>query len=100
MTSAKRNEAFPDVPTMAETLPGFEAVNFYGIAMPKGVPEPIIATINKEVNAALADKDFQQRLAVLGISPNPMTSAAFGALIAAETSKWAKVITAGNIKVQ
>jgi tripartite-type tricarboxylate transporter receptor subunit TctC len=100
VTSAKRNEAFPDVPTMAETLPGFEAVNFYGISMPKGVPEPIIAAINKEVNAALADPDFQQKLAVLGISPNAMTPAAFGALIAAETEKWAKVITAGNIKPQ
>jgi tripartite-type tricarboxylate transporter receptor subunit TctC len=100
VTSAKRNEAFPEVPAMAETLPGFEAVNFYGISMPKGVPDPIVVAINKEVNAALANAEFQQKLAVLGISPNPMTSAAFGSLIASETEKWAKVIKAGNIKPQ
>lgn len=100
VTSAGRNEAFPDVPAMAETLPGFEAVNFYGISMPKGVPEPIISAINKEVNAALADKGFQQKLAMLGITPAPMTPAAFGSLVAAETEKWGKVIKAGKIKVQ
>ena len=100
VTSAKRNEAFPDVPTVAETLPGFESVNFYGISMPKGVSDAIVTTINTQVNAALADKDFQQRLATLGITPTPMAPSAFGTLIAAETEKWAKVIKAGNIKAQ
>jgi tripartite-type tricarboxylate transporter receptor subunit TctC len=100
VTSAKRSEALPDVPTVADFVPGYEASGWDGIAAPKNTPAQIIDTLNKEVNAALGDAKFKARLADLGSTPMSMTAADFGKFIADETEKWAKVIRAANIKVE
>jgi tripartite-type tricarboxylate transporter receptor subunit TctC len=89
----------PDIPAIAETLPGFESVGFYGISVPKGTPPEIIAILNKEVNAALGDEKFKQRLTDLGATPLPPSSSAeFGKFIADDVAKWAKVIKASGMK--
>ena len=93
-----RSPALPDIPTVAEFVPGFEASNFYGIGAPRQTPVEIIDRLNKELNATLADPNMIARLADLGATPMPSTPADFGKLVADETEKWAKVIRAGNIK--
>ena len=100
VASAKRVEALPDVPTVAETVPGFEASTWQGIGAPKGTPPEIIERLNREINAALADPKIKGRLADLGSIPTPMSPADFKKLIVAETEKWAKVIRTGNITLQ
>lgn len=100
MTSAKRSEALPDVPTVGEFVPGFEASTWQGIGAPKYTPAEIVTRLNKEINAALADPEIKARLANLGSAPMPMSPADFENLIAAETEKWAKVIREANIKLQ
>src|SRR5580700_619673 len=94
VTTAKRSDVLPDVPTVAETVPGFEASVFYGMAVPKGTPRAIIDKLNKAVNAALADPAMQAKLAELGGAPISGTPEDFGKIIADETAKWAKVVTA------
>jgi tripartite-type tricarboxylate transporter receptor subunit TctC len=98
VTTAKRSEALPEVPTIGETISGFEASTWQGIGAPNGTPEEIVVTLNKEINAALADEKIKARLAELGSVPMPMSPADFAKLIAGETEKWAKVIQAANIK--
>jgi len=100
VASAKRVEALPDVPTVAETVPGFEASTWQGIGAPKGTPPEIIERLNREINAALADSKIKGRLADLGSIPTPMSPADFKKLIVAETEKWAKVIRTANITLQ
>ena len=100
MTTAKRNAALPDVPTVAETVPGYEASVFYGVAGPKGMPPHIVEILNKAFNAALADPKIKERIAQLGGEPTPMTPAEFGKLVADETEKWGKVVRAANISVE
>jgi tripartite-type tricarboxylate transporter receptor subunit TctC len=100
VTTAKRSEALPDVPTLAETVPGFEANDWYGIGATKGTPAPIIDRLNKEIGAALADPKMKERFAVLGGVPMPTTPADFGTLMANDAEKWGKVIRAANIKPQ
>ncbi len=100
VTTATRSEALPDVPTVGEYLPGFESSQWYGVGAPKGTPADIVATINKEINAGLADPRLQARIADLGGVAMPMTPDAFGEHIAAETAKWAKVIKFAGIKVK
>jgi tripartite-type tricarboxylate transporter receptor subunit TctC len=95
-----RAEALPDVPTVAETVPGFEASTWQGIGAPKNTPPEIIERLNKEINAALADPKIKTKLADLGSVPSPMSPAEFKKLIAAETEKWAKVIRTANIRLQ
>ena len=99
MTSAKRSEALPDVPTVGEFVPGFEASTWQGIGAPKYTPAEIVTRLNKEINAALADPEIKARLANLGSAPMPMSPADFENLIVAETEKWAKVIREANIKL-
>jgi tripartite-type tricarboxylate transporter receptor subunit TctC len=94
VTTAKRSDALPDVPTVAETVPGFEASVFYGLAVPKDTPRPIIDKLNKAINAALADPAMQAKLAELGGASIAGTPEDFGKIIADETAKWAKVVTA------
>jgi tripartite-type tricarboxylate transporter receptor subunit TctC len=94
VTTAKRSAALPDVPTVAETVPGFEASVFYGLAVPKGTPRPIIDKLNKAINAALADPAMQAKLSELGGASIAGTPEDFGKIIADETAKWAKVVTA------
>jgi tripartite-type tricarboxylate transporter receptor subunit TctC len=98
VTPATRSAALPEIPTVAEFVPGYEASGWYGIGAPKNTPTEIIDRLNKEINAALADPNIKARLADLGAVPMPMTPAEFGKFIAAETEKWAKVIKAANIK--
>lgn len=100
VTTAKRSPALPDVPTIGESVPGFEASTWQGIGAPAGTPAEIVAKLNTEVNAALADPKIKERLAALGSTPMPMSSADFKNFIAAEIDKWAKVIKAANIKAE
>jgi tripartite-type tricarboxylate transporter receptor subunit TctC len=94
VTTAVREKSLPDVPTVAETVPGYEASAWFGMAVPKGTPRPIIDKLNKTVNEALADPGVQAKLAELGGTLIPGTPEDFGKVIAAETDKWAKVVKA------
>src|SRR5262250_2197533 len=100
VTTAIRSEAPPEVPTVAETVPGYEASAFYGMGVPKGTPPEIVDKLNKEINAALADPNIKARLADLGGMLTPGTPADFGKLVAAETEKWAKVIKDGHVALE
>ena len=94
VTTARRATVLPDVPTIAETVPGYEASVFYGMAVPAGTPRDIVETLNRAVNDALADPDMQGKLAQLGGTLTPGTPEDFGKLVADETDKWAKVVKA------
>jgi tripartite-type tricarboxylate transporter receptor subunit TctC len=98
VTSAARWDALPEVPTVGEFLPGFEASSWYGLAAPRAVPAAVVDKLNAEVNAALADARIKARLADLGGMPLAGSPAEFGRLIADETEKWGKVIRAAGIK--
>ena len=100
VTAPKRLAALPDVPTIGETVPGYEVSIWYGIAAPRGTPPEIVGTLNQAVNAVLTDPKLQTRLAELAGEPMPMTPAEFGKLVAEETEKWGKVIRAANIKAE
>jgi tripartite-type tricarboxylate transporter receptor subunit TctC len=100
VTTATRSEALPEVPTVAETVPGYEASAFFGMAVPKGSPPEIVDKLNKEVNAALADPNIKARLAELGGILIPGSPADFGKVVAEETEKWAKVIKAGGVALE
>ena len=92
VTTATRSAALPDIPTVAEFVPGYEASGWWGIGAPKNPPTQIIDRLNKEVNAALADPNIKERVADLGGVPIPMTPTEFSRLIADETEKWGEVI--------
>jgi len=98
VTTATRLDVLPDIPTVSDFVPGYEASGWNGMAAPKNTPAEIIDKLNKEINAGLADSKIKARLADLGGAPIPMTPADFGKLIADETEKWGKVIRAANIK--
>jgi tripartite-type tricarboxylate transporter receptor subunit TctC len=98
VTTATRSDALPDVPTMAEFLPGYEATGWVGIGAPKNTPVEIVDKLNKQINAILADPKAKARLAELGSVPMPMTPPEFGKLIADETEKWAKVVKFSGTK--
>jgi tripartite-type tricarboxylate transporter receptor subunit TctC len=100
VTTTARSLALPDLPTVGDFVPGFEASSWQGIGAPRNTPTEIVARLNKEVNAALADPAIKARLADLGSTPRPMSPADFEAFIAAEIKKWAKVIRAANITIQ
>ena len=90
----------PDVPAIAEMVPGYEASVWYGIAAPRGTSPAIVEKLNQAVNSALTDQMVQARLAELGGEPMPMTPVEFSKLIADETEKWGKVIRAAGIKAE
>ena len=98
VTTAMRSEALPDVRTVGEFVPGFEAGDWLGVGAPRNTPGEIINRLNKEIAAALADPKIKARFADLGGTTYPLTPAEFGKLVADETEKWAKVIRAANIK--
>jgi tripartite-type tricarboxylate transporter receptor subunit TctC len=100
VTTAQREPSMPDVPTVGETVQGYEATAWFGIGMPKGTPRDVVEKVNAEVNRALADPAMQKRLAELGGRPIPGTPEDFQRTIESETAKWAKVVTASGAKVE
>jgi tripartite-type tricarboxylate transporter receptor subunit TctC len=91
-------EVLPNIPTVSEFIPGYEASGWQGVGAPRNTPLEIIDKLNREINAALADSKIKSRLADLGGTVLAGTPADFGRLIAAETEKWAKVVHTANIK--
>ena len=100
VTTATRSDALPDVPTVGEFVPGYEASTWYGIGVPKNTPAEIIDKLNKEINAGLADPKIKARFTELGGDVLALSPADFGKLIADETEKWGKVIRSLNIKAE
>ena len=100
VTGPTRLDALPDLPTVADSVPGYEASSLYGIGAPRNTPAEVIDRLNKEVNAALADPKLKARLADLGGTPFGGSSAEFGKLMAEETEKWGKVVKFAGIKPQ
>ena len=94
----KRLDAFPDLPAVAEFVPGFETSAFAGLGAPQGTPPDIIETLNKAVTAGLADPKLAARIVELGGAPMPLSAAAFGAVVAEETEKWTKVVKFSGAK--
>jgi tripartite-type tricarboxylate transporter receptor subunit TctC len=99
VTSAAREPSFPDLPTVADTVPGYEATAWFGVGMPRGTPREAIDKMNAAVNRALADPKMRERLAQLGGAPIPGTPEDFGKVIVAETEKWAKVVASSGATV-
>lgn len=99
VTSPQRWPTVPDIPAIAETVPGFESVGFYGISAPNGTPPEIIDILNKAVGEALKDPKLVARLAEVGGIPKPMTPAQFGKLVTDETEKWRKVVEFAGVSV-
>src|SRR3954470_24013656 len=99
VTSPKRWPGVPDIPAVAETVPGFESVGFYGLSAPKGTPPEIVDILNKAIGEALKDPKLVARLGEVGGIPKPMTPAEFGKLVADETDKWRKVVEFAGVSV-
>ena len=100
VTSATRSAALPDVPTVGEFVPGYEATAWFGIGAPRNTPSEIVDKLNGEINAGLVDPKIKERLADLGGEPMPMSPADFAKFIADETEKWGKVVRAAGIKAE
>jgi tripartite-type tricarboxylate transporter receptor subunit TctC len=100
VTSEGREPSLPGVPTVGETVPGYEATAWFGIGMPKGTPRDVIDKVNAEINRMLADPKMRDRLAELGGKPIGGTPEDFGKVIAAETAKWGKVVISSGAKVE
>ena len=100
VTTATRSPELPDVPTVAETVPGYEASALFGMGAPTKTPPEIIDKLNREINAVLAEPEIRKRLIELGGEPLITTPEDFGAMIAAETEKWEKVVKYAGIKVE
>ena len=98
VTGKTPSELLPDIPTVASVVPGFEASQWMGIGTPTNTPAAIVETLNREINAGLADPAMQKRLADLGGTPFPVTAAEFGAFVVAETDKWGKVVKSASLK--
>jgi tripartite-type tricarboxylate transporter receptor subunit TctC len=100
VTTATRSDALPDIPTVGEFVPGYEASAWFGIGAPKNTPTEIVDKLNKEINAALADPNMKARLADLGGTALAGSPADFGKFIADETDKWRKVVKFAGIKAE
>jgi len=100
VTTAARSPALPQIPTVAEAVSGYEASQWYGIGAPANTPAEIIAVLNREINAGLADPAIKARLATLGGTPLSVSSAEFGKLVADETEKWGKVVKLSGAKAE
>jgi tripartite-type tricarboxylate transporter receptor subunit TctC len=98
VTSAARVEVLPDLPTVADAVPGYEASGWFGIGAPKGTPPNIVEKLNQAINAGLAESSIQARLAELGSEPMPVTSSEFGRYVAAEIQKWGRLVKDSGAK--
>jgi tripartite-type tricarboxylate transporter receptor subunit TctC len=98
VTDATRLEVLPDIPTVREYVPSYEAISFTGVGGPSNTPAEIVDKLNREINAALTDPTIKGRLADLGSTPFANSPAEFGTFLANETEKWGQVIRAANIK--
>ena len=99
-STAKRSSALPDVPTIAEAgMPGYEVSGWYGVIGPAGIPQPIVARLNKEINAILQSPETRAQLINGGSEPRTGTPEEFGAAMATDLQKWAKVVAATGIKI-
>jgi tripartite-type tricarboxylate transporter receptor subunit TctC len=100
VTTATRSPALPDVPSVAETVPGYEATAWAGMGAPKGTPPEIIEKLNGQINAGLASPAIKARYADLGIAPLVLSPSDFGKFVAEDTQRWAKVIRTANIRAE
>jgi tripartite-type tricarboxylate transporter receptor subunit TctC len=100
VSTAQRSPELPDVPTVAETVPGYEASAFFGFGVPHGTPKEIVDLLNKEINLALKDEKMLAKLKDLGGIPMPGSAADFGKVLVSETAKWEKVVTAANLSIE
>jgi tripartite-type tricarboxylate transporter receptor subunit TctC len=100
VTTTTRSSQLPDVPTVADTVPGYEASALFGMGVPKNTPKEIVAKLNQEINVVLAEPAIKARLIDLGGEPLIGTPDAFGAMIVAETEKWEKVVKAAGVHVE
>jgi tripartite-type tricarboxylate transporter receptor subunit TctC len=100
VTTTTRDPALPDVPPVAETVPGYEATAWFGMGAPNGTPRDVVEKLNAEVNRALADPKMRERLAELGGKPIPGTPEDFGRVMAEETARWEKVVKASGAKAE
>jgi tripartite-type tricarboxylate transporter receptor subunit TctC len=100
VTSAKRSEVLPDLPTIAEFVPGYEATGWNGIGAPRNTPVEVLDKLHTAINACLADPNFRTRIIDLGYSVFASSRAEFTEFVAEDTEKWAKVIRAANIKAE
>src|SRR5262249_43992253 len=100
VTTAQRSEAIPDVPVVADFVPGYEASAWFGIGVPKGTPKDVIDTLNKAVNLAMADPKMKSKLADLGGMQMGGSPADFGRIMVEETEKWAKVVKFSGAKAE
>jgi len=98
MTNSQRLDLLPDVPTVAEFIPGYEASGWLGIGAPRNTPADVVDRLNKEINAGLADAKLKARFGDLGLTPLPGSPADFGRLVADETEKWGRVVKFTGIK--
>ena len=99
VTSAARSPLLPNLPAIAETVPGYEAIIWFGVGVPRGTPENVIGVLNREINAGLASPKMKAKLAELGTTPMIQTPDEFWRFATSETEKWEKVIREGGIKV-
>jgi tripartite-type tricarboxylate transporter receptor subunit TctC len=100
VTTAKRSNALPDVPSIGEFVPGYDATGYFGVGAPKNTPADIIDRLNKTITAGVTDPTVKAKLVNLGVEPMPMTSAEFGKLIAEETEKWGRVVKTAHMKAE
>ena len=100
VTSLTRTSLAPELPAVAETLPGFESVTWFGLYGPRAMPLELVSKINQAVNQALADADVRERFARLGAEPSGGTPQSFAAMVASDTAKWKKIIAERKISVE
>ena len=100
VTTTGRVASLADVPTIGETVPGYEVSVWFGISGPKGMPPEVVGKLNAAVNAVLANPKLKERFHDLGGEPMPISPAEFGKLVADETAKWAKVVKSAGLKVE
>ncbi len=100
LTSKAKSDALPNVPPIADTVPGYDATGYFGMGAPHGTPADIVDKLNREINAGLAKPEIKAKLVALGVQPMAMTPAEYGKLIVDETEKWAKVVKTAGMKVE